>query len=264
MNRFLLLLIITAFFISCSGTKQITVHQKGESLPIDGSLAGWVTGNTLINDSEDIRYHAYIHDDILYLFADVRSQMLDMAIRQSGLIVYLSNSEENRRAVGIGYPTGTFNLLREYPGAFNGFTTDPEWSRKTENVELMRSLGDQIFERVMIVERYDGSSRPEYGFVEKSQIEIDGVEIASDPDRRLISLEMKIPLDGSTLFRAQKGDLWLGFALEPPTFRMRSDNDAIANQQARGMYGNRNRNQHRQRSQPRMLSRDDWFILRFD
>lgn len=264
MNRLLILSLITVFFISCSGTKQVTVYQKNESLPIDGSLAGWVTANTLLNDSEDIRYHAYLHDDVLYLFADVRNPMLDRAIRQSGLIVYLSNSEQQRRAVGIGYPTGTFNLLREYPGAYNGFTTDPEWSRKPENTELMRSLGDQIFERVMIVERYDGSSRPEYGFIGKSQIEIDGVEVATDPDRRLISLEMKIPLDGSTLYRAQKGNLWLGFALEPPVFRMRND-DAMANQQQpRGMYGQRSRSVQRQSSQPRMLSRDDWFILRFD
>ena len=265
MYRFLPLFILSAIFISCSGTKQITVHQKSEPLPVDGSLAGWTTGSTLLNDSEDIRYHAYIHDDILYLFADVRSPMLDRAIRQSGLIVYLSNSEERRRNVGIGYPTGSFNLLREYPGAYNGFTTDQEWGRKPENVELMTNLYEQIFDRIMIVERYEGSSRPEYGFVEKHQIEIDGIEISTDPDRRLISLEMKIPLDGSTLYRVQKGDIWLGFALEPPTFRMRNDSDALASQQSRGgMYGQQGRAQQRQRSQPRMLSRDDWFILRFD
>lgn len=264
MNRLLYLIITSIIMISCSGIKQITVHQESEPLPIDGSLSGWTTGSTLINDSEDIRYHAYIHNDNLYLFVDVRNLLLDRAFRQSGLTVYLSNSEERRRAIGIAYPTGSFNLLREYPGAYDGFTTDPEWSQKPENVELMTNLYEQVFDRIMIVERYEGTSRPEYGFVEKHQIEIDGIELSTDTDRRLISLEMKIPLDESTLYRVQKGDVWLGFALEPPTFRMRSDNESMTNQQSRGLYGQRNRPQQRQRSQPRMLSREDWFLLKID
>ena len=242
----------------------MTVVQKNEALTVDGSLAGWTTESTLINSSEDINYHAYVNDDILYLFVDVRNPRLDGAIRQSGLIVYLSNSEENRKRVGIGYPAGSFNLLRESPSAYNGFTTDVEWARKPENVELMRNLLNQIYSKVMIVERYEGESNAEYGFVEKHLVEIDGIEIASDQERRLITLEMKIPLDGSTLYNVEKGNIWVGFSLEPPTFRFRNTDNMMSDQQTRGMYGQRNRNTQRQRSQPRMLSREDWYILRFD
>lgn len=242
----------------------MTVIQKNEALPVDGSLAGWTTESTLINSSDDINYHAYVHDDILYLFVDVRNPRLDGAIRQSGLIVYLSNSEENRKRVGIGYPVGSFNLLRESSNAFNSFTTDVEWARKPENVELMRSLMNQIYSKVMIVERYEGESNAEYGFVEKHLVEIDGIEIATDEERRMITLEMKIPLDGSTLYNVEKGDIWIGFSLEPPNFRFRDSNNMMSDTQARNMYGQRNRNAQRQRTQPQMMSRDDWYIIRFD
>lgn len=258
------LFLFTLFFISCSGTEQVTVIQKDEPLPVDGNLTGWPTENTLINSSEEINYHAYLHDNVLYLFVDVKNPRLNGAIRQSGLIVYLSNSEENRKRVGIGYPAGSFNLLRESTSAFEDFTTDPEWGRKPENIELMTNLLDDIYSRVMIVQRFDGESNAEYGFVEKHLVEIDGIEIASDQERRLINLEMKIPLDGSTLYNVEKGKIWVGFALEPPIFRFPNTNTMMNDQQSRGMYGQRNRSSQRMRTQPRMLSRDDWFILRFD
>tara|TARA_R100001143_G_C3361305_1_gene136518 strand:+ start:33720 stop:34520 length:801 start_codon:yes stop_codon:yes gene_type:complete len=262
--QFFSLILFSVLFISCSGTKQVTVVQKNQALPVDGSLVGWTSDNTLISSSDDINYYAYLHDNILYLFVDVKDPRLDSAIRQSGLIVYLSNSEENRKRVGIGYPVGSFNLLRESPATYNDFTTDPEFARKPENVELMRSLLNQIYSKVMIVERYDGQSNAEYGFVEKHLVEIDGIEIASDQERRLITLEMKIPLDGSTLYNVEKGSIWVGFALEPPIFRFPNTDTMMNDQQSRGYYGQRNRTAQRMRSQPRMLSRDDWYLLRFD
>lgn len=262
--HFISIVLFALILMSCSGTKQITVQQKSEALPVNGTLAGWATGSTLINNSEDIQYHAYVHDDNLYLFVDVRNPRLDSAIRQSGLIVYLSNSEERRKRVGIGYPAGSFNLLRESPSAFNGFTTDVEWTQKHENIELMRSLLNQIFSKVMIVERYDGQSNAEYGFVERHLIEIDGIEIESDQERRMITLEMKIPLDGTTIYNVEKGDIWVGFAVEPPNFRFRNTDTMMSDQHSRDMYGQRQRSAQRQSSQPRMLSRDDWFILKVE
>jgi len=261
---FFSLLLLTILFISCSGTKQVTVVEKNEAIPVNGNISGWTTENTLISSSDDINYHAYLHDNTLYLFVDVRNPRLDSAIRQSGLIVYVSNNEENRKRVGIGYPTGSFNLLRESPGAFDGFTTDIEWAGKPGNTELLTNLMDQIYSKVMIVERYEGRSNPEYGFVEKHLIEIDGIEMASDQDRRLLTLEMKIPLNGSTLYNVEKGDLWIGFALEPPIFRFSNTDTMMNDQQSRGMYGRQNRSTQRLRAQPRLLSREDWYFLKID
>jgi len=256
-------LIISVVLISCSGSKSITIHQSAESLPVDGSLSGWQTANTLLNSADDIHYHAYVHDENLYLFIDVRDLYVDLAIRQSGLVVYVSNSEERRRETGIGYPTGTFNLLRNFPGAYTSFTTDEEWVQKPENTEMMRELSKEVFDRVMIVERFDGGNA-EYGFVTMNQLEIDGIRIATDQNRRFISLEMKIPLDGSTIYNAVNGDLWVGFSIEPPIFRFRSDTETMSSRQQQAMsgynYGGRGA-QTRNRSQGRFLSKNDWFQL---
>ncbi|TVQ65860.1 MAG: hypothetical protein EA360_07940 [Balneolaceae bacterium] len=255
--------VVTGFLlISCSGSKQISIYQSDEPLPVDGSLSGWQTASTLLNSSDDIHYHAYIHDGNLYLFVDVRDLYVDLAIRQSGLVVYVSNSEETRRETGIGYPAGTFNLLRNFPGAYTSFTTDEEWVRKPENTEMMRELSNQIFDRIMIVERFDGSN-PEYGFVTMNQIEIDGMRIATDQNRRFLSLEMKIPLDGSTIYNVVNGDLWVGFTIEPPIFRFRSDSETMSSRQQQSMTGyGYGGTQRRHRSQARFLSKNDWFQLR--
>jgi len=259
----LLTLFLVAFLASCSGTKQITVHDSESLITIDGSLSDWDTGATSLNDSDEIRYFATRQDNYLYVFVDVRSIYKDYSIRQMGMTVYLSNSEDNRRSVGIGYPAGTFNLLRQYPNAFNGFTTDLEWGRKPENIELMTELSKDLFSRVMIVERFDGSSRPEFGFVELSQVEIDGFEIATDMDRRFFSMEMKIPLDGGSLYNVRNEDLWIGFAIEPPVFRFREENQSMSPRQQTSMYGyGYGQRQPRQSARRTVPTQEDWFILR--
>lgn len=256
-----LLLATSVLFLSCSGGKQIAVHQGSEALPVDGNLSGWQTANTLLNSADDIHYHAFIHNGNLHLFVDVRDLYVDLAIRQSGLVVYVSNSEELRRETGVGFPVGTFNLLRTIPGAYTSFTTDEEWVQKPENTQMMRDLSNEIFDRVMIVERFDGSN-PEYGFVTINQLEIDGMRIASDQNRRFVSLEMKIPLDGSTIYNVRNNDLWVGFSIEPPIFRYRSDSDNITSRQQRNMGMGYGGGQTRHRSQARFLSKNDWFQLR--
>jgi len=126
-------------------------------------------------------------------------------------------------------------------------------------MELISDLNNEIFSRIMIVERYDGSNA-EYGFVDKSQLEIDGIEISTDEDRRLVSLEMKIPLDGSTIFEIEKKDLWIGFAVEPPTMRIRDDDRHLSRQERSG-YGYRGTGRTQQSRQRQMFQKSDWFIL---
>ena len=256
----LVTLLFVLILAACSSTERITLQQLDSPITVNGSLSNWNTSETMLNSSDDIRYHAAIHGDFLYIFADVRDARVNQAVRQLGLIVYLSNSEDNRNRVGIGYPAGSLNLLREYPNAYNDFLTDAEWGRKPENVQLISDLNDEIFSRVMIVERYDGSNA-EYGFVDKSQLEIDGIEISTDEDRRLVSLEMKIPLDGSTIFEVEKQDLWIGFAVEPPTMRIRGDEDRHLSRQERSGYGYRGTGRTQQSRQRQMFQKNDWFLL---
>jgi hypothetical protein len=259
----LLTLFLFSLLAGCAGTKQVTVHNSERPIIIDGSLSDWDTGASSLNDSDEIRYFATKQGNYLYVFVDVRSIYKDQSIRQMGMTVYLSNSEDNRRNVGIGFPPGTFNLLRQYPNSFNEFTTDLEWSRKPENIEFMTELSKELFSRVMIVERFDGGSRPEYGFAELSQVEIDGFEIATDTDRRLLSLEMKIPIDGSSLYNVRNEDLWIGFAIEPPVFRFRDDNQTMSPRQQASVYGyGYGQRAPRQSARRTVPTQEDWFILR--
>jgi len=256
-------LILILLLTACSSTQQISVHHLDESITVDGSLSDWNTTDALLKETDNIRYFAAIHDEFLHLFIDVRSPFKENTIRQLGMIVYLSNSESDRKNVGIAYPPGTFNLLRDNPGAFNSFLTDQEWGQNPENVELMNDLSEDLFSRVMIVERPDGSNA-EYGFVELSRLEIDGFEIYADEERSRMSIEMRIPINDSSIFNLRQEDLWVGFAIEPPRFRFRNESDMSATRQQRGGYGQR-RPMMRPRSSGQSLpNEEEWFILSFD
>ncbi len=176
----------------------------------------------------------------MYLFIDIKSPIKNSQIKQSGYIVYLNHSKDTRKRVGIGFPAGSFNLLRQDPGTYRSFTDDPDWLENTANREFLSELAEENFERVMIVERVDGSSSAEYGFVDPSQLEVDGMEIAYN-DGRLISIEMKIPLDGSSVFGITSNDVWLGFAVEPPDFNLNQNDYNVSNNRSTGRYGSQNR-----------------------
>jgi hypothetical protein len=250
-------------FAACSSTEQITVYQMDEAITVDGSTSDWNTSDTVLKENDDVRYLAAVYDDFLHLYIDVRSHIKENTIRQLGLIVYLSNSESDRKKVGIAYPPGVFNLLRDNPGMYNSFLTDEEWGHSRENIELMNDLEEDLFSRVMIVDRPDGSNA-EYGFVDRSRLEIDGFEIYADEERGRLAIEMRIPIDNTSVFNLQKEDLWLGFAIEPPQFRFRNDNDQYLSQRRRGVYGQRQPYMQPRRSSQSMPSKEEWFILSFN
>ena len=156
------------------------------------------------------------------------------AISKSGLIVYLSSSEENRKRTGIAYPPGSYNLLREYPNTFETFRTDMAWSREPKNTELLENLREEMYESIMIVERPGDSNRPEYGFVDRSQIEVN--------------------LDSN--------NLWLGFSIEPPDFNFRLENNSTSSMR-QDRYGDQSRREANMRyAISRNLGRgEDWYII---
>ena len=265
--RFFKYLFFFSLFIivNCSGPETLTVESVDTPPEIDGSLTDWNLTRTQLKSSSSIDYYASQHGDFLYLFVDVKSPMKDAALRQSGLIVYLSTSESSRKRKGIGYPPGSLNLLREYPVQFEGFTTEPDWGRKPENQELLENLSEDLFSSVMVIERPAGSNDPEYGFIDKSQLEIDGFELARNEDSRNMSLEMKIPLSETSFYNIQSGRIWLGFAVEPPNFDFPEENTgSVTRNQAD--YGRRSTARaSRNLAITRSLGQsDEWFILEFN
>lgn len=255
--------LLMLFFASCGSTSTIAPPKLDEQLTIDGSLADWNTSETLYSAELDANYYATHDENHLYLFIEFKSPFKDRAVRQSGFIIYLSNSEDLRKQTGIGYPSGSFNLLRENPAMFDDFLRETDWITKPNNSETLDRLEGEIFDRVMIVERPDGKSNPEFGFVEPSQIEVDGLEIAADTQSRYISIEMKVPRDGSSIFNFSGNTAWLGFAIETPPFRFNNDTEysPSANQQ-RGMYGgSRQPRPNRQNIARRLGEFEQWYKL---
>lgn len=261
-TRILAFLIPLIMLINCSGPEQLSVFQGDKVLEVDGNLTNWNTNETLLKSTSEVDYYATTYGNNLYIFVDVKGLVKHSGILKSGLIVYLATSEENRRRTGMAYPPGSYNLLREYPNSFESFTTEAEWSRKPENIEMLENLQEDMYSSIMIVERPDDSNRPEYGFIDKSQIEVDGIEIAANQERRFISIEMKIPLGETPLFNLSKNKIWLGFSIEPPEFNFRDESSNVSNRQ-RNNYAQRSRREANMRyAISRNLGQgEDWFII---
>lgn len=263
-TNFIILFSLLFIISACSGTKTITTSKVESEKTIDGNLSGWNLSESLIESSEAVNYYAAYSDDYLYLYVDLKSLGFERAMRNSGFIIYLSSDRDRRKNRGIGFPSGTFNLLREYPDQYRSFLNDPEWGQNRANRELMNDLSNENFSRVLVVERREGSSSAQYGFVSHTQLESDGISMVVNNDRRLFGIELRVPLDGDSIYEIRKGEVWLGFSIEPPDFRMRNSFDSSNPSGRENMQrGNRNTNT-RHGMQQRLGQYEKWFKLKVE
>lgn len=260
LRNFSLLALTAILLIGCSGTKTISTPQTTQSPAIDGNISDWNMQESLIERSTIADYYATHDDEFLYLYVDVKSLGHNQAMKQSGFIIYINSSEENRNQIGLAFPSGSFNLLRENPVVFEAFTTDQEWLQDPQNQEKLESLESQIFERVMIVERIGSDTN--YGFVDKERLQIDGIEIASGENRRLMSIEMRVPLNSSSIYSLNGDQFWLGFEIDPPDFRIQNNDNTSTRQQG---YGRGRRSQGSSMTRMNMRQRlgqyEQWYQI---
>lgn len=250
----------------CGSTETITAHQHNSSIEIDGNLGDWPTSDSNIQNADYFNYYTMQNSDNLYIYVDFKSPFYNQAVDNSGFILYINEDESNKKQRGIGFPTGTFNLLRDDLTSFRNLTRESDWLGNSQNQRRLEEMREENFEQIMIVERLEGSNDAQYGFVTFSQIEAQGIELAVADDRRYYGLEFKIPLDGSPPFELEKGKtFWLGFAIEPPEFTFRDDtNDQQYNRQSgyqgglqsRGRTGDRGAQMRRQLGQY-----EEWFKI---
>lgn len=266
-----ILFCVSLLLLSCSNTETLTTHKTDQPPTINGQLAGWPTGEAVLHRNETFHYYTQQDSDYLYIYVDFLSPFYNQAVNSSGFILYMSNNEKNKKRRGLGYPSGAFNLLRESPATFKNMTTDEEWFQKPQNQKTLEELQENNFTQIMIVERHEDDNTPQYGFVTKSQLEAQGVELEVAQDRRYYGLEYKIPLNQSAPFELESGETyWIGFAIEPPEFRYREPqtNMTNRNQYGRGRYGNRRRPQSRGNRnlmmRRQMGQTEDWFKIRID
>jgi hypothetical protein len=153
-------------------------------------------------------------------------------MKQSGFIIYISGSEEYRNRIGLAFPSGTFNLLRENPVVYDSFISDQEWFQQPQNMDRLEALESEIFDRVMVVEQIESDTN--YGFIDKERLQVDGIEISTGNNRRLMTIEMRIPLNSSSIYNLNSNQLWLGFEIDPPNFRIQNNDNTTAGQQRYG------------------------------
>jgi hypothetical protein len=208
---------IVSYLSGCGSTETITTHQQENGIEVNGNLSDWPTSDSNIHNSDSFSYYAFQDSENLYIYVDFKSPFYNHSVNNSGFILYLNEDESNKKNMGIGFPAGAFNLLREDPVSYRNLTRDTEWMGNAQNQRRLEALQEEIFDQIMIVERFGSSSDANYGFVTYSQIEAQGVELAAARDRRYYGLEFKFPLDRSAPFELEKGKAyWLAFPIQQP------------------------------------------------
>lgn len=260
--------LMIVFLISCGSTEIVTIHQDQPEIEIDGSLSSWPLSETTIHNSDEFRYYVMQDDEHLYLFVDFKSPFYNRSVENAGFIIYLNPVDTDRDRRGIGFPSGAMNLLRDDPGSFENMTRDLEWLQNPQNNQRLESLAEDNFTQIMIVDRIEGVSQTQYGFVSKAQLEGQGMQFAVSEDRRYYGLEFKIPLDGSAPFELQKGQqYWLGFTIEPPDFNFREDPSARQNtgrMYGRSRYGGSDTSNRRMQMRRNLGEYSEWFQIRIE
>ena len=261
--RFLSLIILSLLVVAgCSSTMTINTPETADSPEIDGNISDWNMQETLIERTDIADYYATHDKEFLYLYIDVKSPGHNQAMKQSGFIIYLSSgSEEQRNRMGLAFPSGTFNLLRENPAAYESFTTDQEWFQEPQNRNRLETLESAIFNRVMVVERIKSDTN--YGFIEKERLQVDGIEIETGDNRRLITIEMQVPLNSSSIYNLNGEEIWLGFEIDPPNFRIQDNNTSGVNRQGYGRRSGMSQttNTTRMNMRQRMGQFETWYLI---
>jgi len=264
-------LFIPLLIIGCSNAKVVSIPSTDSPPEVDGFIGNWNIAESELESTDLFRYLATYDDEHLYLFIEFRSLFYHEAAKRSGFIVYLSNDQKNRRARGVAFPSGSFNLLRENPGMYDTFISDPEWIQKPDSQRMLENMELDNYHRLMIIDKRTRKSNPSYGFANIEQVEAEGTLLRVNPDSRLTTLELKIPLDGSAPFQINKGNLWIGFAIEPPEFRLGNTDIAAAptemDRYYRQQYGQNVRTANitqRHNLQRRMGQFDSWFRVKIE
>lgn len=214
---------------ACSGSKALTLHEVEPrtsaitaatdlAITIDGTPSEWDLDATIVQRNQDFNIHAQTDQEHLYLYVEILNPFFNRAIRNSGFTVYLSPDPKNRKARGVTFPIGAFNLLRDNPGYYQDFLRDKEWFQSPANADYLVELHRKIFNDVMLTEQKEPKARAYTGNLPLSMIESEGTFVTADTSRRVTSFEWAIPMDGSAPFQIRGGELHLGFSIDPPRF----------------------------------------------
>lgn len=237
----LLILFLLGALVACSGSKTLSSHYVDQDITVDGTLSDWPYGDAVLHQSEYFTYYVTNDKQYVYLYVQFKNGFYQGAVQQSGFTIYLSGNPENKKALGITYPLGAFNALRDMPGTYDQFLNNQDWITKPEHQELLKKLRKENYQRVMITRREHKDAHAQNRILPVEQLRAQGLQIAADTTKRYLNLELRIPVHSSrtqqmALDPNGNGPIAVGFAIEPPDIKVEDTNNT-GNVTRRGTYG---------------------------
>ena len=109
-----------------------------------------------MNTREDEQYHLHtgIDEEFFYIIVDVRSRTLQRQIEDFGFTV---NIEAGENWLGLSYPMGMIEALRDVPGAATSYILDPSWQDMQQNESTISQAEEDQQNRAMLSQSEDDS-----------------------------------------------------------------------------------------------------------
>jgi len=272
-------MLLLASLAACSSSKTLSSHYVNKDIQVDGNLSDWPYSDAVLHESDYYTYYMTNDRQYVYLYVQFKNGFYQAAAKQSGFTVYLSGNPDNKKALGITYPLGAFNALRDMPGTYEQFLNNQDWISKPEHQELIKKLSKDNFRRVMITRRDHKDANAQNRILPVEQLRAQGLKIAADTTKRYLNLELRIPIHSSrtqqmALDPKGNGPIAVGFAIEPPDIKVEDSANNTGDVTRRGAYrggtyggtyGNRSRNDPvsmKRRMAMRMGEYSKWFNVK--
>lgn len=267
------LLAVTIFGLlatACSTSKTVSPPQTNSTIEIDGDLSDWPHGEALLKKGNYFDYYAMYDSSKLYVYLNLKSAQYLQLVENAGLTIYVSANKKNRKALGITYPVGAYNFLKQMPGTYQKFKQDPKWVQKPSNQKLLEKLRQDNYEQAMISQRDNKKDTPQEVVIDLSRLEAQGVKVAREKLHNRLQLELSIPIKSSATqqfaVRPQKDNpIQLGFTVNPPDKQWEQGSTTVDLSQSspyRDPYGRRRDNQQMEERLSQLKdAHDAWFSL---
>lgn len=255
---------------ACSSSESMVSPATNQEVAVDGDLSDWPHSEAMLKESNAFNYYAMHDEDNLYLFINMKNVQYKNIVEDAGFTIYVSGDEENKKALGITYPVGAFNFLKQRPGQYQQFKQNKEWLQKPENQNLLEELREENYEKAMITQREHKKQTPQEVIVDLSRLEAQGIQIARERLHNRVHIELRIPLKSTrtqqfAVAPSSNRSLQVGFTVEPPDkdWDDASTTVDLSRQQTnRGPYGRqRERQKMEQRLDQLTDAHDAWFEL---
>ncbi|MCH8569737.1 MAG: hypothetical protein LAT67_15795 [Balneolales bacterium] len=215
--------IIALALTGCSGTKSVQSVQAPSSIVVDGDLSDWPSGSLRSNLADDFDVAITNNSTHVYIGVSFRNNRTFQMARDHGLRIYIEGEGDFRRSFAIVFPTGIVEALGDIPGARRNYLENPSWQNLPENQRLVNRAEERMGERVQIIRRTHSRDSIRPASVSMEQLRANGIDVGLHTGSRVMSLEVKIPIDdGSGEYFAirpdNNGRFYIDFEIEPMSY----------------------------------------------